>query len=64
MPSLAGWVAVGMQVQQMTLQERVTVALREADAAGDFLIAALLSQCLDIIDHRGAGLPDPVVAAH
>ena len=53
-----------MRVEQMTLHDQVTVALKKADAAGDSLIAALLSQCLDIIDTRGTGRPEPLSPAH
>jgi hypothetical protein len=34
------------EAQAQTLQDLVERALRQADAIGDYLIAALLSQCL------------------
>jgi hypothetical protein len=43
-----------MKVEQDTLEQRVMRALEQADATGDCLIAALLSQCLDLMHHRDA----------
>ena len=41
-------------VVEDTLQEMVLRALKQADASGDFLIAALLSQCATLIAEREA----------
>ena len=41
-----------MVVEQEHLQDLVARALERADAEGDHLIAALLSQCLDLLEHR------------
>lgn len=41
-----------------TLQEMVARALQEADASGDFLIAALLSQCVSLLEERGSPQPN------
>lgn len=41
-----------MIVEQDALQEQVVLALERADATGDFLIAALLSQCLALMESR------------
>jgi len=41
-----------MIVEQDALQEQVVLALQRADATGDFLIAALLSQCLALMEDR------------
>ncbi len=41
-----------MVVEQDTLHELVMSALAKADGTGDFLIAALLSQCLALIEER------------
>ena len=41
-----------MVVEQDGLQEQLVRALEHADTSGDFLIAALLSQCLALIDDR------------
>lgn len=43
-----------MVVEQDTLQEQVARALAQADATGDFLVAALLSQCLALMHERRA----------
>jgi hypothetical protein len=43
-----------MMVEQDTLEQKVMRALQQADATGDCLIAALLSQCLDLMLHRDA----------
>jgi hypothetical protein len=44
--------AAVMVVEQEHLQDLVARALERADAEGDHLIAALLSQCLDLLEHR------------
>jgi len=43
-----------MTVEQDTLEQQVMRALQQADAVGDCLIAAMLSQCLDLMRHRDA----------
>ncbi|USU08882.1 hypothetical protein NF700_00730 [Sphingomonadaceae bacterium OTU29MARTA1] len=40
--------------ERESLQEQLVRALEHADASGDFLIAALLSQCLALIKEREA----------
>lgn len=39
-------------IERNALRNQVVRALEQADAGGDFLIAALLSQCLALIDER------------
>ncbi len=46
--------AGSMMVEQDNLEQQLVRALQEADATGDCLIAALLSQCLDLMHHRTA----------
>ncbi len=41
-----------MIVEQDRLREQIVRTLEQADRSGDFLIAALLSQCLALIDER------------
>ena len=41
-------------VVEDTLQDMVLRALQQADASGDFLIAALLSQCVTLLEEREA----------
>ncbi|WP_156143756.1 hypothetical protein [Sphingomonas taxi] len=43
-----------MMVEQDNLEQQLVRALQQADATGDCLIAALLSQCLDLMHHRAA----------
>jgi hypothetical protein len=44
--------ATNMMVEQNILEQQVARALQQADAIGDCLIAALLSQCLELIHSR------------
>lgn len=44
--------ATNMMVEQDILEQQVARALQQADAIGDCLIAALLSQCLELIHSR------------
>lgn len=46
-----------MVVEQEQLQDLVAHALERADADGDHLIAALLSQCLALLEDRTTAMP-------
>ncbi|MFN3432884.1 MAG: hypothetical protein ACK4ZY_00670 [Sphingomonas sp.] len=43
-----------MVVEEEALRDRLAQALEEADRCEDTLIAALLSQCLALLDDRAA----------
>ena len=51
---VSGTMTADKMGERESLQEQLVRALEHADASGDFLIAALLSQCLALIKEREA----------